>query len=378
MKQDMITGFTTVPGAGWGVMVPQPLMELRERARAFQLFALLVAGAGLATAAVIGWLLAGYLVRPVQAVLDAAREIGAGRLDRRVKLHDKAVPEEFRELAHGFNAMAGTIQSDQEVMAQALENAQLADRSKSEFLANMSHELRTPLNAIIGFSEAIELEMVGPANPQRYKQYAGNIKDAGNHLLAIINDILDLSKIEAGKLEIENGVVDLSRMSRSALVILDERAREAGVRVQLSRADGLPHVVGSEAKLKQILVNLLSNAIKFTPEGGEVSVSLSNEADGGVAMQVADTGVGMSKDEIVVALEPFRQIDGKLNRKYQGTGLGLPLTKRLAELHDAAFEIDSRPGEGTVVTVRLPATRVLHSANDGAELGEAAATAGSD
>ena len=362
MKQDMISGFTTTPGPGWGVMVPQPMSELEERASDVRWAAFALGLIGIAVAAVISWFLAGLLAKPVQAVLDAARAISSGHLTARVETQSSLVPRELRDLSDGFNGMAKTIQNDQSTLLRAIEEIQLADRAKSEFLAAMSHELRTPLNAIIGFSEAIDHEICGPLGDERYKDYAQNINGAGTHLLTIINDILELSKLEAGKLELEDEEVDPLQVIRGALRLIAEPAREAELAVQFEPSGALPVVRGSEVKLKQVLVNLLSNAVKFTPAGGRITLSAWCDETGGLAVRVSDTGIGMARDEIEIALMPFRQIDGSLNRRYEGAGLGLPLAKRLTELHDGSLKIESTPGVGTNVTLRLGAPRLLAAA----------------
>ena len=361
VKKDMITGFTTVPGTGWGVMVPQPFEELEEQAFAVKLIALAVSAAGLATAAVIGWLLAGLVTRPVDAVVGTARTIADGRLDARVPEQSGSTPTEIRELSNGFNAMARQLQEDQSVMARALRDARLADRTKSEFLANISHELRTPLNAIIGFSETMGMEIFGNLN-DRYKEYAGNIETSGRHLLSIINDILDLSKIEAGKFSVEDEPVDIVQLLKESHALVRERAAENDVEIDCDVPDVLPILRGSPVKLKQVVLNLVSNAIKFTPEGGRVTVSVRSDGDRELVFAVTDTGIGMSAKEIKVALAPFEQVDSRLSRKYEGTGLGLPLAKRLVELHDGSLEVDSTPGKGTCVTVRLPIRPALQQA----------------
>jgi signal transduction histidine kinase len=247
-------------------------------------------------------------------------------------------------------------------LAGAKEEAETASRIKSEFLANMSHELRTPLNAIIGFSDVMQSELLGPLGP-RYRSYAKDIQESGEHLLGIINDILDLSKIEAGRLTLREEVLDPAAMARDCAKLVRARADEAGVVLRLEVPAEAPRQLSADAvKLKQILLNLLSNAVKFTPRGGRVEVILRRGLGGNLEIAVEDTGIGMSEGEVAIALQPFGQIESTFARTHKGTGLGLPLTKALIELHGGTMAIESARGRGTTVIVAFPLERVWAAA----------------
>ena len=246
-----------------------------------------------------------------------------------------------------------TLRRNQTKLIAAKDAAEAANRAKSEFLANMSHELRTPLNAIIGFSSIMQQGMFGKLN-DRYAEYAGMVCDSGTHLLAIINDILDLAKAESNKLELREEDVDIARVIALSSTIVREMADKAGVNYEVTMAEVMPHVRADSARLRQILINLLGNAVKFTPSGGKVSLTAEATPDGGLVFRITDTGIGIPADKMDVAMSPFGQVDGRLERKYEGTGLGLPLTKKLVEMHGGSFELTSEPGRGTVATVRLP------------------------
>ncbi|MCK6450337.1 MAG: PAS domain-containing protein [Alphaproteobacteria bacterium] len=248
----------------------------------------------------------------------------------------------------------------QQALIEAKDSAVVASRAKSDFLANMSHELRTPLNAVIGFAEMLATGLPGPLTAKQ-GEYLRDIRDSGRHLLAVINDVLDLAKIEAGRLELHEETVEVRAVVGDCVRLVRERAAMGGV--ELADRCGAPILLRADLMaLKKILTNLLSNAVKFTPSGGRVEVDARIGADGEFAMSVADTGVGMSADEVPRALEPFGQIDGALTRRHQGTGLGLPLSVSLAERMGGSLVVDSEKGRGTTVTVRLPAERVLHAA----------------
>jgi signal transduction histidine kinase len=243
-------------------------------------------------------------------------------------------------------------------LRRAKEEAELASRSKTEFLANMSHELRTPLNAIIGFAEILGAEIFGPLGDKRYPGYAVDIRDSGEHLLKLINDVLDVSKIEFGKVELQEESIDIAVVIESCLRLMRDRAEEAGLELSAELPLDLPFVHADARRLKQILLNLLSNAVKFTETGGSVLVRAIDEGDG-LAISVADTGIGIAANDLEKALRPFGQIDSRMTRKYQGTGLGLPLTKSMIELHGGTLGIDSVAGKGTTATIWLPAGRVI-------------------
>ena len=240
--------------------------------------------------------------------------------------------------------------------------AESANRSKSEFLANMSHELRTPLNAINGFSEILAGEMFGPLGDRRYKEYSQDILSSGQHLLALINDILDMSKIEAGKMSLKREPIHIEDVVEDAIRLMRNRAEAVGLTLSVKLSD-LPEADADYRAIKQVLLNLLSNAIKFTPRGGKIAVSatvIEQSSFSGVPSEqrvrisVSDTGIGIAKDDLLRLAQPFEQIESQLSKSQPGTGLGLALTKSLVELHDGVLTMDSQPGQGTTVSFTLP------------------------
>lgn len=248
---------------------------------------------------------------------------------------------------------------NEERMLQARTQAEIANRAKSEIMANMSHELRTPLNAIIGFSATMNEQIFGPVGNEKYEEYAQYIHSSGAHLLEVINDILDVAAVEAGKLALHEDEVNLSETLEAALRIIASKAQDGDVTLKRVSQDTLPLVHADQRRIKQVFLNLLSNAVKFTPPGGEVTVDAYREENGDLLLCFTDTGIGMNDNELAKAMTQFGQVDSSHARKHDGTGLGLPLTKGLVELHGGTITLQSKPGKGTKVSVTIPAKRVI-------------------
>jgi len=272
----------------------------------------------------------------------------------------------FSALFSGFSSFVEIVRS--KIDARSLETRLLeielaestkSNRAKSQFLANMSHELRTPLNAVIGFSEIIRDQALGTDAIAQYRDYANDIHLAGEHLLRIVNDVLDISKIEAGRLELHEGEMNLSRVIDSAVRLVSQAAADAGIVMSVSLPVDLPNIVGDEFRIKQVLLNLLSNAVKFSDPSGRIEVGARSLADGRVSLWVSDTGIGMTEAEIAAALEPFHQAESSYARNHDGTGLGLSLVDGFVRLHGGQLEISSTPAVGTTVTATFPQWRVL-------------------
>jgi two-component system, NtrC family, sensor kinase len=364
--EKVLSAWATVEPVGWKVFVEQPESAAFAPVRgkiwrtALLLAAFLTAGVGLSV------LLARHLVRPVKQMRTAAARIGAGAYDERIELDRR---DEFGGLADELNGMAASLQASVRGLEQSVEERtqqlqqalaeleqkgsqlEVASRHKSEFLANMSHELRTPLNAIIGFSQVLRQRLFGEINAKQ-EEYLDDILASGNHLLDLINDVLDLSKVEAGQVELDVATFSLREALERGVVMVRERATKNGVRLSLELATDVDLVEGDERRVRQVVFNLLSNAVKFTPRDGSVVVASARE-DGEVLVSVTDTGPGIAVGDQERIFEEFQQTDVGLQQR-EGTGLGLALSKRLVELHRGRIWVESRSGHGSRFVFTLP------------------------
>jgi signal transduction histidine kinase len=364
--QRVLSTWATVAPVGWKVFVEQPESAVFAPVRGKIWRTALLLAAFLAAGIALSVLLARRLVRPVKQMRTAAARIGAGAYDERIELRRR---DELGGLADELNRMAASLQGSvqslerrveertrelQQALAELSEKGrqlEVASEHKSEFLANMSHELRTPLNAIIGFSQVLRKRMFGEINAKQ-EEYLDDILSSGHHLLSLINDVLDLSKVEAGQVELEVATFSLREALERGVVMVREPAVKKGVRLSLVLAPDVDLVDGDERRLRQVVYNLLSNAVKFTPGGGCIDVA-SSRVNGEVRVTVTDTGPGIAPDDHERIFEEFQQTDVGVDQR-EGTGLGLALSKRLVELHGGRIWVESEPGEGSRFVFTLP------------------------
>ncbi|HYM82595.1 MAG TPA: ATP-binding protein [Candidatus Dormibacteraeota bacterium] len=363
----VLSAFEQVDPPGWWVFVEEPTSEAFApiEAAVWRTAALLIVF--LLLAIVTSVLLARNLVRPIESIQSAAASIGSGALDQRIEVTSRdelgALAEEFNRMAARLQAYYADLEHDVQERTRELATAlaaldertrelEAASHHKSEFLANMSHELRTPLNAISGFSQVLRKGLFGEINDKQ-AEYLDDILASARHLLSLIDDVLDLAKVEAGQIELHKVPFSLPDALERGVVIVGERAARGGVRVSVTVAPGVDTVVGDERRITQVLLNLLSNGVKFTPAGGEVDVSASRH-DGAIQVSVRDTGPGIAREDQERIFEECQQADlGTAQR--EGTGRGLALSRRLSELHDGRLWVDSEPGRGSTFTFTLPA-----------------------
>lgn len=364
--ETVLSAWATVEPVRWKVFVEQPESEAFAPIRGkIWRTALLLAGF-VAAGIVMSVFLARRLVRPIKRMQTAAARIGAGAYGERIELDRR---DELGGLADELNRMAASLQElvkglEQRVAERTTELQQalvelseksgqleIASKHKSDFLANMSHELRTPLNAIIGFSQVLQQRLVGEIN-EKQEEYLDDVLASANHLLTLINDILDLSKIEAGHVELEIATFSLREALERGIVIVRERATRNGVQLALEVDPEVDLVHGDERRIRQVVFNLLANAVKFTPEGGRVDVTTAR-SDGEVRIAVADTGPGIAPGDEKRIFEEFQQTDVG-TRQQEGTGLGLALSKRLVELHGGRIWVESEMGKGSTFVFTLP------------------------
>jgi signal transduction histidine kinase len=316
--------------------------ESAENYRTSRLVVIAIAVGSLMLALGLGYALSLSLITPVQKMSWRFDEIGAGNFSRRVEVSNR---DELGLLAANLNRMSDEL-------GRLYQQLETANRHKSEFLANMSHELRTPLNAVIGFSEALQERMFGQLN-EKQGEYVNDIHASGKHLLSLINDILDLSKIEAGKMELEPSDFQLRELLETTITLMRERAMRQGITVSLDVPPEIGNIRADERKVKQVMLNLLSNAVKFTPQGGKVQVAARMNGQA-VEVSVADTGPGIAPEDQALVFEEFKQVGPDRARKAEGTGLGLALVKKFVELHGGTIRLESAPGQGSKFTFSVP------------------------
>lgn len=358
--------FTTTTPASGAIYLKSNLNKIDSYLNSQIYAALAVAFVVLAICYLVALRMQRHISQPLLRLSDAAQNVTIYK-DYSIRVPNVRGEDHTNEittLVDSFNSMLSEIEDrDTKLLRKnvelekAREAAEGANLAKSQFLANISHELRTPLNAIIGFSSIIMNQLFGQVGSERYMGYAKDIHDSGVHLLEVINDILDLSKAEAGKLSLKLEEFHVGKAIEKCINILSARAHDGQVTITTEIPIKLPYIVADRVRFIQIMINLISNAVKFTLPGGRVHVTVSAEsANSGIhyfTIKVVDTGIGMGEGDIEKALQSFGQVDSGLNRRFEGTGLGLPLTKKLVELHNASMQIDSEVNIGTAVTLRF-------------------------
>jgi signal transduction histidine kinase len=365
--EKVLTAFATVKPVGWRVLIDEPESAAFAPLRGKIWRTALLLTAFVCVAIVLSLLLVRRLVRPIKRMQVAAASIGAGAYDERIELDRR---DELGALADEFNSMAASLEESQrglerkveerthelqialEQLAEKTGELEVASKHKSDFMANMSHELRTPLNAIVGFSQVLKQKLFGPVN-EKQDEYLDDILSSADHLLALINDILDLSKVEAGQVELEVALFSLRESVERGVVMVRERATTHGIALQLHLDPAADLIEGDERRIRQVVFNLLSNAVKFTPEGGRIDVTTA-AMNGEVRVSVEDTGPGIEPEDQDLIFEEFQQARGEDGHRPEGTGLGLALSKQLVALHGGRMWVESERGKGSTFTFTIP------------------------
>lgn len=354
MDAEMIAGYTSMPHTGWGVMVPQPLSELSAHARNVQTASLLIGGLGLLVAIILSWIIARHLARPIEQVAGVARSVSAGEFSARVRGLPSGTPMEIRAMAGSVNQMLSDLSRAGKRLQVAAARAEAANLAKGRFLANMSHEFRTPLNAILGFSEVMRDSDPRPEAVAQYQSYSDDIHQAGRHMLSMVENILEVTRAGTGRLELRLTDLNLQDAAGLALSLVRQDAVSKRITLSMTAEEGMANIHTDAGKVQQIIVNLLSNAVKFTDSGGAVAVALSAEDGWPTVISVTDNGIGIAPEDMTMVMAPFGQVAEALTRNHGGTGLGLTLTQELVDLLKGEMDLQSTPGKGTTVTVRLP------------------------
>lgn len=360
LNDAMIAGFSRVPGAGWGVMVPQPISELRDAARLYQRSALGIFAMGLLVAALAACRGAITLVGPMHRLIEGATRVARGELGVQIDTRGRFVPHEMRTLMHSFNDMSKSVAEARFAEAEARQAAERANQSKSEFLRTVTHELRSPLNAMIGFSDLIASGRFGPIGDDRYRSCAADVRMASQHMLSLVNDLLDLARVEAGQYDLFDSAVGLDEIVERAVRLAAPEAAARGMAI-VTAAEDAPCVRADERVLLQCTLNLIINAVRYGNQNGRIAVTAGSSADGGAVLAVADSGPGIAACDLERVLRPFERVASDRSREVRGSGLGLPIVKRLVELHGGAFSLTSTLGIGTVARIELPRERVVPS-----------------
>lgn len=346
-KGDMIAGYAVVPETGWGVMVPQPISELKRRANEVAEMATVIAVVSFGVAALMSWLLALYLARPVRLVATTADAVLGGNEEVAVPAFRGWVPTEIRRLGQAFNTMLEGLREKTTEIRQALQQAESSNQAKTQFLANMSHEIRTPLNGVVGMIELMRLTELSSTQ----RRYAEQATQSSQALLRLIDDILDLSKIEAGRLELEHVSFHLPSLVHDARMLFSEQAREKSLRLTVSVPDDLNiMLMGDPHRLLQVLTNLVGNAIKFTAEGDvaiRVSRVATDDARWVLRFEITDTGIGIPAIQQKLIFDAFTQADSSMTRRYGGTGLGLSIARELVRMMGGEIAVESTVGRGS-------------------------------
>lgn len=363
LKDDMIAGFTGVPGPGWGVMVPQPMSELRDAAGQIQKSALGIFAMGLLIAALAACRGAITLVDPMHRLIAGARRVATGELGVQIDTRGRFVPTEMRKLMDSFNGMSTSIAEARIAEAEARQSAERANVSKSEFLRTVTHELRSPLNAMIGFSDVIAAARFGPIGDDRYRSCAADIRMASQHMLSLVNDLLDLARVEAGQYQLIETTVGADEIVERAIRFAATEASARSMTLTCSAVDA-PCIRVDERVILQCTLNLIVNAIRYGHAGGRIAVTAGTTADGGAVIEVADDGPGIAAEDLERVMRPFERVLGERQREIRGSGLGLPIVRRLVELHGGTFTLSSAVGAGTTARIELPKERVDEEAAD--------------
>lgn len=365
LKAEMVAGFTVVEGPGWGVMIPQRLSEVLDMTRNVQFSAFSIFAMALLLAALAACRITLVLLRPIGSVIEGARRMAGGDTSVNIKPPTGFAPAELSALTASFNLMAERVAEARQAEAQARTDAEKANSSKTEFLRTVTHELRSPLSAIIGFAELLSSERGPVPGSERSRSYARDISAGGRHLLSLTNDLLDLAKIEAGKYDLMEDIVGLDEIAARAARYAGPEAEMRGVDVRVECSGEAPNARCDERALFQCVLNLTSNAVRYGNPSSVVTVATRHREDGGAEIAVTDQGPGIAPDDLLRVLEPFQRVSNSQTRDVRGSGLGLPIVKKLVELHGGSFELESIVGSGTTARIVLPAARIWQERNAG-------------